>query len=233
MSIFPILGCILSRCFCFSFFSPSLSKYACRIDAMPVASIKSGSCQGGFSIPRLPCKNLRFWHQWRGTGTELRVALSPTSKVGSMAVVSQISTTSGRGHFIFSSAIRIRCCIFFFFFDSFFSSSSSPSLSSSESSESSPSSLVVAFSSFVALSSSPAPSPSTSPSCANWNFSNIALKSAKMGLSSSSSAISNGASTYSTSTSVALSGSSLTGAAAGSGLGLPAAFAAFFLSRRF
>ena len=39
---------------------------------MPVASMKSGSWKGGFSMPRLPCRYFRFWLQWRGTGTLLR-----------------------------------------------------------------------------------------------------------------------------------------------------------------
>ena len=43
---------------------------------MPVASIKSGSTKGGFSIPRLPCRYFLFWLQCLGTGTLFRYACS-------------------------------------------------------------------------------------------------------------------------------------------------------------
>ena len=43
-----------SRCFCLSFLPSSFSLYADRMSLMPVASMKSGSTNAGFSIPRLP-----------------------------------------------------------------------------------------------------------------------------------------------------------------------------------
>ena len=39
---------------------------------MPVASMKAGSWKGGFSMPRLPCRYLRFCDQCLGTGTVFR-----------------------------------------------------------------------------------------------------------------------------------------------------------------
>ena len=88
MSILPILGCIRSFCLPLSFFEFSFSSTLARIFSMPVAAMNSGSWKGGFSIPRLPIRNLRFWHQCLGTGMVLRYDLRCTSNRGSSAVVS-------------------------------------------------------------------------------------------------------------------------------------------------
>lgn len=58
--------------------------------------MNSGSSNGGFSIPLLPCRYFLLKHQWRGTGTVFLVAFRWTSSLGSWAVTSCISTTSGR-----------------------------------------------------------------------------------------------------------------------------------------
>lgn len=58
----------------------------------------------GPQAPGRACRNLRFCDQWRGTGTVLRYALRKTSRRGSCAVTSHISTTSGRRHTCLSSA---------------------------------------------------------------------------------------------------------------------------------
>jgi hypothetical protein len=61
---------------------------------------------------------------------QMTPTLSQTSSLGSCAVVSQTSTTSGRGHSCFSPAIFIRWSAFFLRLDTL-SSSSSPSSSES------------------------------------------------------------------------------------------------------
>jgi hypothetical protein len=48
------LGAVRSRPRLFSFDASAFSKYAARISAMPVASMKAGSLKGGLSRPRLP-----------------------------------------------------------------------------------------------------------------------------------------------------------------------------------
>mmetsp|Transcript_27439 Transcript_27439/g.64017 ORF Transcript_27439/g.64017 Transcript_27439/m.64017 type:complete len:294 (-) Transcript_27439:13-894(-) len=125
MSILPIFGCIRSFCFPLSFLAFSFSITVARIFSIPVAWMKSGSWNGGFSTPRLPCKNLRFWHQWRGTAIVLRYDFRWTSSRGSPAVTSHCSITSGLSTSCFNSAIVSRLSFFFCFFDIFCSPSSS------------------------------------------------------------------------------------------------------------
>lgn len=55
-----------------TFFRLSASSTAARILSIPVIAMNSGSSKGVFSIPRLPWRYLRFWHQCRGTVTVLR-----------------------------------------------------------------------------------------------------------------------------------------------------------------
>mmetsp|Transcript_38054 Transcript_38054/g.98768 ORF Transcript_38054/g.98768 Transcript_38054/m.98768 type:complete len:230 (+) Transcript_38054:1144-1833(+) len=204
MSILPIFGCMRSRCFCFSFFWSSFSWYACRISLMPVASIKSGSWKMGFSMPRLPCRNLRFCDQCSGTGTVLRQLFRNTRRRGSCAVTSHTSTTSGMRQLCLSSAIFRRLSILRFFLESLSGSPSSLSLSASPSSSLAASaSFSVSAASAAAASSSP-PSPGFTSSSAFMNFWKISWNSEKMGLSSSPSSSpprSIGADTYSSSTS--------------------------------
>lgn len=73
--------------------------FSCRaslISWIPVLLMNSGSSNGGFSIPLLPCRYFLLKHQWRGTGTVFLVAFRWTRSLGSCAVTSCISTTSGR-----------------------------------------------------------------------------------------------------------------------------------------
>lgn len=69
MSILPILGRMRSRALALLFLAASCSITASRIFAMPVSAMNSGSWKGGFSMPTLPVRYLRMWHQCRGTGT--------------------------------------------------------------------------------------------------------------------------------------------------------------------
>eukprot|EP00123_Amoebidium_parasiticum_P016260 comp23358_c1_seq1/m.38590 comp23358_c1_seq1/g.38590 ORF comp23358_c1_seq1/g.38590 comp23358_c1_seq1/m.38590 type:complete len:302 (+) comp23358_c1_seq1:590-1495(+) len=99
---------------------------------MPVSSINWGRRNGIFSMPLLFCRYFLFWFQCLGTGTELRTALRWISSLGSCAVTSHISTRSGRGTSVLSSATLRRVSFFSCFFDGFsFSASSSFSSSSS------------------------------------------------------------------------------------------------------
>lgn len=80
------------------YMNPS-STFSCRaslISWMPVLLMNSGSSNGGFSMPLFPCRYFLLKHQWRGTGTVFLVAFRWTSSLGSCAVTSCISTTSGR-----------------------------------------------------------------------------------------------------------------------------------------
>mmetsp|Transcript_38145 Transcript_38145/g.112999 ORF Transcript_38145/g.112999 Transcript_38145/m.112999 type:complete len:255 (-) Transcript_38145:127-891(-) len=169
MSMRPIFGAMRSRCFCLSFFDSSFSAYVCRISPMPVASMKSGSLKGGFSIPRLPCRYLRFCDQWRGTWTVLRYALRYTRSCGSGAVTSHTSTTSGRSHSCFSSAILRRDSIFRWRLDSAFLSSPSLSLS-----DASPPALAGALPASSGLDAGWAPASSSESCCAPVSSSAVA-----------------------------------------------------------
>mmetsp|Transcript_42855 Transcript_42855/g.113125 ORF Transcript_42855/g.113125 Transcript_42855/m.113125 type:complete len:204 (-) Transcript_42855:1-612(-) len=186
MSILPILGCMRSFCLPLSFFAFSFSMTDARIRSMPVAAMNSGSWKGGFSTPRLPIKNFRFWHQCFGTGIALRYDLRCTSSRGSAAVTSHCSTTSGLVTSCLSSATERRLSFFFCFFDIFASSSSS---SSSAPSSSAP------LSFFSSASPSAAP-PLPSSSSAVLNLPNTSASSASAGVSAKSSRTD----TYSTST---------------------------------
>ncbi len=76
-----------------------MNTFSCRaslISWMPVLLMNSGSSNGGFSMPLLPCRYFLLKHQWRGTGTVFLAAFRWTSSLGSCAVTSCISTTSGR-----------------------------------------------------------------------------------------------------------------------------------------
>ena len=58
MSIFPSFGLARSLIFAFRVRWSSFSCRAARISMIPVFLIKSGKSNGGFSIPRFPCK---YW----------------------------------------------------------------------------------------------------------------------------------------------------------------------------
>lgn len=60
MSSFPDFGRTFSRAFCVRLFMTSFSMIAWRIFAIPVASMNSGSLNGGFSTPRFPAMYLRL-----------------------------------------------------------------------------------------------------------------------------------------------------------------------------
>mmetsp|Transcript_32305 Transcript_32305/g.80990 ORF Transcript_32305/g.80990 Transcript_32305/m.80990 type:complete len:212 (-) Transcript_32305:36-671(-) len=146
MSSLPILGARRSRVFFFKLDLSSFSWTASRILVMPVALMKSGSSNGGFSVPRFPCRYLRFCSQWRGTGTEFFTVLRCTRKSGSAEFTSCISTRSGRPTTCFSCAtcscfLRLRS-----FLVSFFSPPPSPSASSAA-----PSAFALPFSFFLCL----------------------------------------------------------------------------------
>lgn len=76
--------------------TPTFSCRASLISWIPVLLMNSGSSNGGFSIPLFPCRYFRLKHQCLGTGTVFLVAFKCTSSLGSWAVTSCISTTSGR-----------------------------------------------------------------------------------------------------------------------------------------
>mmetsp|Transcript_9712 Transcript_9712/g.22680 ORF Transcript_9712/g.22680 Transcript_9712/m.22680 type:complete len:236 (-) Transcript_9712:133-840(-) len=226
MSILDILGRLWARAFCLDDCSLFFSSYACLSLAMPVASIKAGSWKALFSMPRLPCRYLRLLHQWRGTGTELRYDLRYTSSLGSDAVTSHTSTTSGRFTSCLSSEMEsrfnslnfLRLSLSFFF---------SPS-SSSESSAS-------FATGFLTSSAEGASAPSASASAAVsfgpfWKCSKILLHSLKLG-SLWSTMLS---ATYSISTprsaAVASAGALAAAPAPLSLVPPPAAFFAFFFS---
>ena len=84
----------------------------------------SGNSNGGFSIPLLPCRYFLLKHQCLGTDTVFLVALRLTSSLGSCAVTSCISTTSGRLTSCLSCATLSLVSFFSFFFDILGTSSS-------------------------------------------------------------------------------------------------------------
>ena len=67
------------------------------------------------------CRYFRLKHQCLGTGTEFRVDFKWTRSLGSRAVTSCISTTSGRLTNCFNSATDRRVIFFSFFLLIFFS----------------------------------------------------------------------------------------------------------------
>merc|ERR1712142_618324 len=76
--------------------------------------MKSGKSNGGFSIPLFPCKYFLLKHQCLGTGTVFLVDFKCTNNLGSLAVTSCISTTSGLATNCFSSATLNRFSFFSF-----------------------------------------------------------------------------------------------------------------------
>merc|ERR1712166_498664 len=87
---------------------------AALISMIPVFLMNSGRSNGGFSIPRLPCKYFRLKHQCLGTGTVFLMDLRCTNNPGSLAVTSCISTTSGLVTSCFNSATDNRLSFFNF-----------------------------------------------------------------------------------------------------------------------
>uniref|UniRef100_A0A2M4B2J7 Putative secreted protein n=1 Tax=Anopheles triannulatus TaxID=58253 RepID=A0A2M4B2J7_9DIPT len=146
MSILPIFGRARSRILAFSVLASSFSCSEARISMMPVFLMNAGRSNGGFSIPRLPCRYFRLKHQWRGTCTVFRWLFSCTSSFGSRAVTSCISTTSGRDTSCFSSATLNRVSFFSLRLDILSRSSFSSAPANISSSSSSSFSLSAAFS---------------------------------------------------------------------------------------